>query len=103
MPTGNVDQSRGHIKRAHPTELKKKNTEGLVMSHEINVPEMLGDKNLPNFFKGWDWDDNPVSPVEINIFKGTHLAPWAVTLFGAYALWLREVRKKTVILNYGHL
>ncbi len=70
------------------------------MSHEINVPEMLGDKNLQNFFKGWNWHDNPESPVEINIFKGTHLAPWAVTLFGAYILWLREVRGKEVKLNY---
>jgi hypothetical protein len=70
------------------------------MTHEINVPEMLGDKSLQKFFKGWFWDDDPASPVKINIYKGTHLAPWATTLFGAYALWLKEVRKKEVTLDY---
>lgn len=71
------------------------------MSFEINVPEKLGDKNLLAFFKGWTWHDDPESPVEINVKRGTHIAPWAATLFGAYAIWLKEVRNKEVFLDYG--
>ncbi len=70
------------------------------MSFDINVPEELGDKNLLAFFKGWNWHDDPESPVELNIKRGTHVAPWAATLFGAYALWLKEVRDKEVFLDY---
>lgn len=70
------------------------------MSLHINVPGPLGDKDLINFFKGWSWYDDPESPVIIRFNPGTHVAPWAVALFGAYALWLREVRGKDVELNY---
>ena len=70
------------------------------MAHEIRVPTEMGDKNLVPFFKGWDWLDDPESPVEVNITRGTHIAPWATTLFGAYCVWLQEVRDKEVILNY---
>ena len=70
------------------------------MAHEIPVPTALGDKDLAPFFHGWRWLDDPESPVEVNLTRGTHIAPWAVTLFGAYCVWLREVRNKQVILNY---
>lgn len=70
------------------------------MAHEIRVPTELGDKNLVPFFKGWRWLDDPESPVEVNLTRGTHIAPWAVTLFGAYCVWLQEVRDKEIILNY---
>jgi len=53
-----------------------------------------------DFFKGWNWHDDPQSPVELNINRGTHIAPWAATLYGAYALWLKEVRDKEVFLDY---
>ncbi len=70
------------------------------MSFVIHVPTGLGDKNLASFFHGWTWHDDPESPVEINITRGAHIAPWAATLFGAYGLWLKKVRGKEVFLNY---
>lgn len=70
------------------------------MSFDITVPCTLGDKNLANFFKGWQWFDDPGSPITIRFSPGTHVAPWAAALFGAYALWLREVRSKAVLLEY---
>ena len=69
------------------------------MAFEIDIPEELGDKNLVPFFKGWSWLDDPPSPVILRV-HGSHLAPWAATLFGAYGIWLREVRNKEVILEY---
>lgn len=70
------------------------------MSFDLDIPPILGDKDLNAFFRTWSWHDDPHSPVYLHIRKGMHIAPWAVTLFGAYAVWLREVRKKDVILNY---
>ena len=70
------------------------------MSTEIRIPENLGDKSLASFFKGWMWDDNPKGPVEFIISEGTHLAPWAITLFGAYGIWLKEVRGIDVNIRY---
>ncbi len=70
------------------------------MTFEIRIPTDLGDKNLINFFRGWKWLDNPDPIVEIIIHKGTHIAPWAVTLFCAYMIWLKEVRNIEVIMEY---
>lgn len=70
------------------------------MSTHISIPTPLGDKNLNPFFYGWEWRDDPDSPIIIHIERGTHVAPWAITLFAAYALWLREVRQKEVQLEY---
>ncbi|WP_434664441.1 hypothetical protein [Aeromonas sp. NJAU223] len=70
------------------------------MSFIIDIPSELGDKNLAGFFTGWTWHDDPESPVILRIERGTHIAPWAVTLFGAYAIWLKEVRGKDVELHY---
>lgn len=67
---------------------------------EIIVPELLADKNLSNFFQGWIWQDNPDESVRIIFDRGTHIAPWAVTLFAAYAIWLKEVRDKNVSISY---
>lgn len=67
---------------------------------DIIVPDLLADKNLANFFQGWNWQDNPDTSVAIRFDRGTHIAPWAVTLFGAYALWLKEVREKEVTISY---
>lgn len=70
------------------------------MTFDIDIPPLLSDKQLAAFFTGWDWRDDPPNPVALRIERGTHVAPWAVTLFGAYALWLREVRGKEVNLIY---
>lgn len=70
------------------------------MSTQIKFQGILGDRQLLNFFKGWNWDDNPSSPVEILVEPGLHLSPWAATLIAAYCIWLREVRNKDVYLDY---
>jgi len=70
------------------------------MAFDIDIPSALGDKSLEPFFRGWNWLDDPPSPVILHIRRGTHVAPWAATLFGAYAIWLKEVRKKEVYLDY---
>ena len=72
------------------------------MSFDINIPNDLGDKSLTKFFKGWNWHDDPPSPVTIHVPRGTHLAPWAATLFGIYAIWLTEVRGKEVQIDYDY-
>ncbi len=70
------------------------------MACEIHIPDLLSDKNLAPFFRGWYWNDDPSGPVELIVKRGTHLAPWAVTLIAAYSIWLREVREKDIILTY---
>lgn len=70
------------------------------MSFNIDIPSDMGDKNLVNFFKGWTWHDNPPDHVIFTIARGTHLAPWTATLFAAYAVWLKEVRNKSVDIEY---
>lgn len=70
------------------------------MATEIAISSALGDKALNGFFTGWEWRDDPASPVVINVERGTHVAPWAAALFAAYALWLKEVRNKDVELRY---
>lgn len=72
------------------------------MPFDVYIPESMGDKSLVPFFKGWNWFDDPESPVVIHIERGTHVAPWAATLFGAYAIWLKEVRGKEVSLSYNN-
>lgn len=70
------------------------------MTYHIAIPSELGDRDLNSFFKGWVWQDDPLTPVFLHIERGTHIAPWAATLFGAYAIWLKEVRSKEVQLSY---
>ncbi|MDP9361966.1 MAG: STAS-like domain-containing protein [Acidobacteriota bacterium] len=62
----------------------------------IGVPNSLNDKALPQFFKGWDWNLDPPEEVVIDFSQVSFTAPWALTLFAAYAVWLREVRERAV-------
>jgi hypothetical protein len=59
----------------------------------LNVPTNLEDKGLLNFFEGWNWRLDIQPPVELNFNECNFIAPYAVTLFAAYALWLREVKR----------
>jgi hypothetical protein len=59
----------------------------------IDVPANLDDKGLLNFFSGWRWRTDLWPPVQINFDTCQFVAPYAVTLFAAYALWLREVKR----------
>ena len=62
----------------------------------LNIPADLGDKQLINFFQGWKWQSNLPSPIEVHFENSNFIAPYAITLFAAYFLWLREVQKKSV-------
>jgi hypothetical protein len=61
---------------------------------EIVVPEKIDDKSLINFFSGWKWNISPVGPVKINFSNIEFIAPYAITLYAAYYLYLKEVKKK---------
>ncbi|APZ42372.1 STAS-like domain-containing protein [Acidihalobacter ferrooxydans] len=70
------------------------------MTTQITFQGILGDRQLLNFFKGRNWNDNPSGPVEIVIEQGLHLSPWATTLIAAYGAWLHEVRDVDVHIDY---
>lgn len=59
----------------------------------IDVPTSIDDKHLLDFFSGWRWRTDPSPPVQLNFSGCDFLAPYAVTLFAAYTLWLRQVRR----------
>ncbi len=56
----------------------------------IVAPKQLGDKDLINFFRTWEWLDDPGDEVVIDLSKCEFIAPWALTLFTLYAIWLGE-------------
>jgi hypothetical protein len=56
----------------------------------LQPPHELGDKNLVPFFKGWNWQLDPIGEVVLDFSRAAFLAPWAITLFALHALWLRE-------------
>jgi hypothetical protein len=62
----------------------------------ITVPPVLGDKDLVQFYKGWKWVEEPGESVVLDFSSASFVAPWAVTLFASYGLWLREVRNREV-------
>lgn len=65
----------------------------------LNIPDNVVDKELIRFFQGWRWHSDLKSPIEVN-FKGCNfIAPYAVTLFAAYLLWLKEIKKKAVRIH----
>lgn len=66
------------------------------MRRIIGVPAELSDKGLPLFFRGWEWVDDPGDEVVIDFSRVSFSAPWAITLFAAYALWLKEVHGRNV-------
>ena len=44
------------------------------------------------FYKRWRWCTDLYSPVQINFENCNFLARYAVTMFAAYTLWLRETK-----------
>ena len=59
---------------------------------QIEVPVSISDKGLREFFKGWRWRTDLRPPVELSFHGCSFIAPYAATLYAAYALWMREVR-----------
>ncbi len=72
------------------------------MATEITIPNNIDDKTLLNFFQGWHWLSNVMSPVIIDCSRINHIAPYGVTLFAAYALWLKEVKHKKLSIRTNH-
>lgn len=70
------------------------------MGTNISLHGILGDRQLLEHFRGWNWQDDPESPVVIKVEPGLHIGPWAATLFAAYCIWLQEVRDKDVYFEY---
>lgn len=68
---------------------------------EIEVPANIEDKGLPGFFSGWKWITSPTGPVIIDFTRVNFIAPYAVTLFAAYYLYLKEVKKKSSRILYA--
>lgn len=68
---------------------------------EIAVPDNLTDKALVGFFQGWRWVTDIRLPVVIDFKTCNYIAPYAVTLFATYILWLKEAahRRVTVLAD----
>lgn len=65
----------------------------------INVPANLVDKELINFFQGWKWHADPLPPFEVDFQGCNFLAPYGVTLFAAYVLWLKNTKRRSVRIH----
>ena len=63
----------------------------------ITIPGVLADKSLPNFFKGWRWPKTTPRQVTLNLKNTEFLAPWALTLIGAYAVLLKHKKKVVMV------
>jgi len=59
----------------------------------IHVPAGVDDKGLLNFFCGWQWRTEISPPAQSNFDGCDFVAPYALTLFAAYSLWLKEVKR----------
>lgn len=59
----------------------------------IDVPNSIADKGLREFFKGWRWRTDLYPPVQLNFHGCSFIAPYGATLYAAYALWMREVKR----------
>jgi len=69
------------------------------MTFHITVPASVDDKSLIDFFRGWRWHLAPSPPVQIDFQGSNFIAPYAVTLFAAYVLWLRITKRVHVRVN----
>jgi hypothetical protein len=65
----------------------------------LDVPDAISDKGLLEFYKHWRWRTDLYSPVQINFENCNFLAPYAVTMFAAYTLWLRGAKKCTTTIR----
>ena len=62
-------------------------------SYRVEVPEQLGDKDLVAFFERYRWEIEPnTKELLIDLKRSEFLAPWALTMFALYGLWLSEER-----------
>ena len=60
------------------------------MAFKIQVPDLIKDKDLVRFFKGWKWRDNfDSNEIVIDWSQCSYVAPWVPTMFASYAKWLQ--------------
>jgi hypothetical protein len=71
-----------------------------MSSSTIKVPKNLEDKALVGFFKGWRWLRQTTDRMTFDFRPVEFMAPWAITLFAAYMLWLVEKRGTKVEVLY---
>lgn len=69
------------------------------MTFHITVPASVDDKSLIDFFRGWRWHLAPPPPIQIDFQGCNFIAPYALTLFAAYVLWLRKTKRMHVRVN----
>ncbi|MEW5930409.1 MAG: DUF4325 domain-containing protein [Gemmatimonadota bacterium] len=62
----------------------------MARNYTVKVPRELTDKGLLSFFRRWRWREDPAEEVVIDWSECEFLAPWALVLFTAYAMWLWE-------------
>lgn len=66
----------------------------------IRVPAELPDKALERFFRGWQWTVPASDTVVLDFSECTFVAPWVLTAFASYGLWLHESEGKTVEIYF---
>lgn len=69
------------------------------MAFQISVPDTLDDKSLIDFFRGWRWHLTPAPPIQFDFRESNFIAPYAATLFAAYILWLRKIKRLHVKIH----
>ncbi|WP_368641641.1 DUF4325 domain-containing protein [Castellaniella ginsengisoli] len=69
------------------------------MTFHIDVPASVDDKSLIDFFRGWRWHLAPHPPIQIDFQGCNFIAPYALTLFAVYVLWLRKSKRVHVRVN----
>lgn len=62
----------------------------------IRVPNLLNDRQLARFFRGWNWHEEPGDEIILDFSTVDFAALWTATMFGAYGRWLWEVRGRNV-------
>lgn len=71
----------------------------IFQNTEIRPRLDLTDRGLVTFFKGWRWHERPQGQVQIDLQGVEFVAPWFLTMVGAWALWAREKRGKRPVLR----
>jgi len=59
----------------------------------------LADSDLKSFFRNWQWLNRPMRQTTIDFKKTNFLAPWAITLFATYTLWLKKTLHKNITID----
>jgi hypothetical protein len=67
-----------------------------AVDFRITVPSNVTGKGFQPFFKRWTWIRPRGARVIMDFRQSEYVAPWALTLFAAYGLWLNGFLRKEV-------